>query len=511
MSILTRRWAVVALSVVLAACSATAPTGTPAGQPTTAEPSVAARATTAEATAATPTVTPLPPQRTAIAGVDWELRDVWFENPDGRAPSLEGAIFVGSGFLAWGPNALGSAIVASANGLTSWGQAGSDGQFDGIRIIGMAWAPAGVVALGADKAGGVHAWRSPDGITWTAGPSRTGIDGTVLALISTGVGAYIAAGTAKGGCDVAIWMSHDGFSWSPSGPLAGAHGTCVTGSTVARPAIAALQDGGAGLLAIGFVPGVGNATWTSADRVHWSFHPEPAMRGHVAALVSWRGGYLAVGDTGTGSGAAWTSRDGAAWTPAPDQGALRGASLLDARSLADGTLVAVGADAAGAFTTWTSADGLGWVRGPAALYDGGWLPSGRVTRLVLATDGHATTNPPEMLLAAAGGSRIWVSPSITLGLRAVTLTITDRGLRFSGVGRCHGADASTNDIPPGGVDVLARWVEPGDVGQSSPYASDGGGARRIDLTVGPDGSVLSFTYEDPVGRSFAYGGTTTGG
>jgi len=517
----TRRLAIPVIVFVLAACSATAPaspqplsTSAPAAATATSDPAPTAPSATgaaASAPAATPAATPVPAPGMTLPGVEWELRDVWMENPDGRAPSLEGALFIGSGFLAWGPTALGSAIVASSNGLAGWSQVGTDGQFDGMRIIGMAWAHAGIVALGADRAGIVRVWRSTDGVDWEAGPGRTGIGGTVGPLISTAGGTYLAAGTAKGGCDVAIWTSFDGFAWSPSEPLAGAHGACTAGAAAVVPAISLVTEGRAGLVAFGSVTGVGNATWTSADRIHWTFHPQPSIGGHVVGLTASSGGYVGVGNTGNGGAAAWTSPDGATWIPAPDQPSLHGTTMMEVHTLADGTLVAVGTDAAGVFTTWTSADGSTWTRGPAALYDGGWLPSGRVARLAVATDGGAATNQQETLIAAGGGSRIWVSPPITTGLQSVTLTIDVAGASFAGVGRCHGANAATNDIPAGGVDVLGRWVEPGDTGQSSPWATDGGGARRIDLTVGPDGRVLKFTYEDPVGRAFASGAANAAG
>ncbi len=138
-------------------------------------------------------------------------------------PSLTGVLFTGEGFTAWGPNSVGgSAIVTSTSDLSGWGQSGSPSQFDGIRFTGTAWAPSGIVALGSDKAGRVHAWVSADRRTWKPGPASTGSDGTVQAIVSSS-GRYYATGTAKGGCDVAIWSSYDGPRWTASEPLSGAH------------------------------------------------------------------------------------------------------------------------------------------------------------------------------------------------------------------------------------------------------------------------------------------------
>jgi hypothetical protein len=306
------------------------------------------------------------------------------------------------------------------------------------------------------KAGVVRAWRSSDGQTWKTGPARTGIDGTVRALVATGGGIYLAAGTAARGCDVAIWTSSNGFAWTPSEALVGARGTCTTGSSAARPVITLLRDGPAGVVAFGSIPGVGNATWTSPDRVHWTFHPQPSLGGTIAGLSTSPGGYVAVGDSGTGSAAVWSSADGATWTPAPDQDALHGSAMTDVARMADGSLVAVGSDTPGAsangFVAWTSTDGVAWQRGPAALgVDGGVLtPAIGPLRIDwrLATDGHASTNPSEFLIAVGGGYRAIVSPPTTPSLRAGSLTVTLSGLAQLATktvtGTCSAAEDGTS-------------------------------------------------------------------
>jgi hypothetical protein len=162
------------------------------------------------------------------------------------------------------------------------------------------------------------------------------------------------------------------------------------------------------------VPGVGNAFWTSTDRVHWAFHPQPSMAGNITGLAATRAGYVGVGDTGTGNAAVWLSPDGVTWTAVPDQAALHGATMADVRTLDDGSLVVVGGDPNDAFVAWTSADGLAWVRGPAPLStDGSTL--GRPDHplgWVLASDGHGSSNLSEVLIAVAGGSRAMISPPI---------------------------------------------------------------------------------------------------
>lgn len=504
----TRRLAVAAMAVVLAACAINSPTGS-AGTPAAPPATVAVTSAPTASPPASPTATPLPSPRTATRGVDWEWRDVYFEDPLGRQPSLVGVIFTGTGFTAWGPNSVGgSAIVASSNTLAGWRQVDEPGQFDGVQIIAMAWAPARIVALGADKAGSTRAWRSPDGVVWKAGPARTGIDGTVHALIASSGGIYYAAGTAKGACDVAIWFSYDGFAWQPSEPLTGARGTCTSGKTPVSPAITLLREGPAGVVAYGSVPGIGNAFWTSADRVHWTFHPQPALVGHIAGLAATRSGYVAVGDTGTGSAAVWLSPDGTTWTATPDQAVLHDATMADVRTLDDGSLVAVGSDPSYAFVAWTSTDGLIWVRGPSALYpNGGSLgrPDHPVN-WVLASDGHSSSNPAELVIAGAGGSRAMVSSPITPGLRAATLTIALSGRvdlsseTVAGTCSDHGDGTGATDI----VAHLANLAAPNPAQVSLVVTPDGGGTSfaismdnlevSVDVGIAPiDPSTFAIT------------------
>ena len=444
------------------------------------------------------------------------MRDIIMEDPLGRAPSLVGVIFSGAGFTAWGPNAIGgSAIVASSADLSGWSGDDTLGQFDGMKIAAMAWAPAGIVALGTDGAGIVHAWRSVDGTTWKAGPAKTGIDGVVYALVSSGGGTYHAAGTAKGGCDVAIWSSYDGLVWQPSEALSGARGTCSTGGTNNGPKITLLRDGGAGLVAYGTVPGRGSVFWTSVDRVYWTFHPQPSLGGHVSALAATRGGYVAVGTIGTGGAAVWLSPDGVAWTRVPDQAVFRDATMTDVRTLDDGSLIAVGGDSDNGFVAWTSIDGLAWVPEPAPL-----SPAGVALRRpdlpvqwVLASDGHASTNPSELLIAVGGGSGAMVSPPTTHDLRAGTLTVTLSGRVELPTGTvadsCSEAEDGTGSTAIQAVLASLAAPNPADV-----Y-----------LVVTPDGQVTDFrinsdglsvgvgqgTRIDPSTFTIAPGSTTRNG
>ena len=486
-SIVTRRLAVAAMALVLAGCAPVAPTRPAATLPV---PTGTVAATpVASPSPVPPPTTPMPSSHTATRGVDWEWRDVWFEDPAGREPSLVGVIFTGAGFTAWGPNSVGgSAIVASSSTLAGWSLVGDPGQFDGIRLSAMAWAPVGIVALGTDATGATRAWRSTDGVTWKAGPGRTGIDGTVRTLVTSGGGILFAAGTAKGGCDVAVWFSYDGFAWQRSEPLRGARGTCTSEPTQVSPAISVLLEGVAGLVAYGSLPGLRNAFWTSAVRVHWTFHPEPSLVGHIAGLAATSSGYVAVGDTGRGNAAVWLSPDGATWTRVPDHATLRDATMVDVRALDDGSLVAVGSDPKNAFVVWTSPDGRTWTRGPAALSPDGSAPGRPVQPVnwVLASDGHASNNPSELLIAVAGGSRAMVSPPMTRGLRAATLTIALSG-RVDLSSQTVSGTCSDPGEGAGGTDIAAHLTNL--AGPNPP---------QVSLVITPDGRVarLSVTADN---------------
>lgn len=161
-------------------------------------------------------------------------------------------------------------------------------------------------------------------------------------------------------------------------------------------------------------------------------------------------GYVAVGSTPAGNAAVWLSPDGATWTPAPDQSSLDGADMTDVRTLDDGSLAAVGGDSVHGFVAWTSTDGLAWVRSPAPIDPAGGLPGppDHAVPWALASDGHASTNPSELLVAVGGGSGAMVSPPTTPDLRAGTLTVRLSGSidqpTTTGSAACSAAEDGTS-------------------------------------------------------------------
>ena len=319
----------------------------------------------------------------------------------------------------------------------------------GIVAIGIRdsrFGPDPTAPVGSDIRGFAHVWRSPDGgATWMAGPLESGIDGVVEDLVGY-QGGFVAVGSAKGGCDVAVWLSDDGFRWRPAHALAGAAGTCVKGEVTLSPGIARVRVGPTGLVAFGSIPGVGGAFWTSADGVDWTFHPQASMGGGTGAatlleFTAGGPGYVAVGTSGWPDAAVWTSTDGAAWMRVPDQPTLAGAYMAEVALLDDTRLVAIGQDASGQFASWTSDDGLQWRRERPSLYPGG-VPAGGVLVTGLATDGQRA-------IAVSGGWWEWASPPVTAGLRSAQVLLTVSGpvdFRPNRVsGTCELADDGSGD------------------------------------------------------------------
>lgn len=498
-----RRSRVALLSVaLLAACSATPSTG-PALTP--AAPTATAALTSAPTVLPTATP-PSPSPQLRLPGQAWEANYLTFE-PRGLAgfKGFSGLISTHLGFIGWGSRATGSELMIEANGADpSKGWSGG-GLFEGVTLDAMADGPTGIVALGVDAHGATRAWRSTDGASWGE-PIDPGIDGRVRALVSFN-GLYVAAGPARTGCDLRVWLSSDGLAWRTSGSLPGAVGTCTTGATPARPTIDLVRITTGELAALGSVPGLGQVVWTSGDGAAWQIHTLSGLGGHIAGLTAGGPGYVAVGTSGLSTASAWTSVDGATWVRAPDAADLVGAAMVDAATLGDGTLVAIGGvrDAAGkpgTFLAWTSTDGLTWHRATEYLCDfRQWdcpLPA-RPNRLAASGD----------LLLAVSGLIAWESPA-SPSLHAATLTAEHAGATFAAVGQCSDTTDQVSDTPLGGMEIFGRWVEPGDASQGGGYATFGGGARRIDLTIAPDGHVLRFHFEDPVGRTFDYDASVGG-
>lgn len=496
------------LALVSAGCGSTTSSGS--------SPSPAHSTESPTGSLATPVGTPQPSDRAAAAGTLWERRAVWFENPYGFEPGLNRVIHTGSGFVAWGPTEFGSAVLTQDG--SGWTRSvGDQSTFDGMQINAMAESAAGIVAIGmrdsrfgpdpsapagSDIRGVAHVWRSPDGgLTWEVGPPDSGIDGVVEDVVAY-QGGFIAVGSAKGGCDVGVWLSDDGFRWRSSHGLTGAAGTCVTGEVMVSPGIARVLVGPTGLVAFGSIPGQGSAFWTSSDGADWTFHPQPSIGGGpegTATLLAFAAGgpgYVAVGTPGWPDAAVWTSIDGVTWLRVPDQTAFDGAYMAEVVVLDDERLVAVGQDAVGRFASWTSNDGLSWRREQPSPNTGG-VPAAGVLITGLSTDGRR-------VVAVSGGSWEWTSPPISPDFRPAVISLTLSGsVDFQSdkvSGTCDKAEDGSTDTqviaafsapPPYRPNDLTAWIFVSPTGELTAFTLS---AEGLSVAVGQGASIDPATF-----------------
>jgi hypothetical protein len=467
--------------LAVVACTAATPASP---TPLPGSPTASAAASAVPTPSPGPSSSPVP----GIAGRDWEAFPIFLDGSP-LLKGLTGVVAGGSGFIAWGATATGSLVMASSAQLSGWGQAGSPGQFDGETVEAMSAGPGGTLAIGLDANGATHAWRSADGLAWTAVAGLTGIGGRVDDLATFRAG-YVAVGSGTDRCGLVAWLSPDGATWRASAPFPGAAGTCTTATADSSgPIVFSVRAGPGGLVAFGTVRGTGDAFWTSTDGISWAIHPQPSLGGNVGGFTVGGPGYVAVGATGAPSSAVvWTSPDGATWTRVADQAAFLDADMADVRTLADGTLVAVGTafgslNAIDRFAAWTSADGLTWQRTPSAVNSndpGPYTDDFNVTVRALATDGRW------LVAIGTGTNGIWVSPRVTPGLRAATLHVALSGRVDRPLGTVSGTCRSAEDGSPD-TQILAT------VGTAD------GKRYALQLQATIDGRITTFlVYGDPL-------------
>ncbi len=340
----------------------------------------------------------------------------------------------------------------------------------------------GFVALGRDPsggAGGTPLWTSQEGVHWELLPANTSTTfwpglrvvavaeapAGLVALSELGTGTDCAGAPACRGVSSAVisWTSADGKAWVPS-------------SWIALPADA----GGSPLLAVGpagLVAVSSGATphgATSGDGVTWHAMPNGAFpKGFsVSDLRATVAGYVVAGVTsegGRGAAATLWSTDGRTWTltGALPPAAGRGIVLVSTgwpsgvESLVAGRdgLVAEGEATAapGAAQWWQTADGRHWRRldgypplGPTTCTGAG---CGREPAGVLVGDG-------ERMVALRGGpdARAWTSYDglswVPLGVegdlptdQATRVTILPGGVLLSDGSTTWFGEALTNQAP----------------------------------------------------------------
>jgi hypothetical protein len=369
----------VAVSLVVAACSA----------PTTVSPPTPTPATVA-ATPSTSRATPEPsPSPTSGAPTGW------VRHPDHGPTIALGAIAAGGpGFVAVGGGiADDDATIATSRDGLDWTLIENLPDAHRAPIADVAAGPAGLVAVGPDfsavpAAGGSLAaacevgngyllpafWVSADGTTWARARTSDPRAFPAMAAVTRGDDRFVAVG---GDVDSAAWTSADGASWERGSnqALAG-----VTMTDVAFHAGRFTAVGSKGCEAIGDEATV---VATSPDGATWKVVEGATFPGRRSAKVAaGPAGIVVFGDVG-----AW-SIDGIAWT--------RMTSLTfqpEAVAALPNGFVAVGQGGA-----WGSRDGRSWLSLTGAEGAGDYL-------LAVAV------GPTSVVALGAGGSVVWTGPA----------------------------------------------------------------------------------------------------
>jgi hypothetical protein len=367
--IVTRRLALPAMVLVLAACSATPPrgsAGTPAAPPATVAATSAPLASPNPSITATATIAdgwrPVPEQA-SVQGVQFQSV-VW-----------TGTRFVATGLVLGGDGAF----LDSPDGLIWHLQASTQAKMYPAQL---ASGPRGVVAVGTID-NRPASWFSPDGLRWTVHADAFSVPaiGTdtvqVTAAVATN-GGWLAGGREDPFCNMncglapvraLAWTSSDGLHWSRIRDQASLGGAAMTG--VAR--------GGPGFVAVGLA-GTHAAAWTSADGATWSrvpdaplFHElpsaDPSLWTTMSGVAAGPGGLVAVGYEGNGgahgpAARAWWSTDGLTWSPADGEGFASGGEVdvrLGSVTPTSAGFLAVGISTGGCRPgIWASSDGRAW-------------------------------------------------------------------------------------------------------------------------------------------------------
>jgi hypothetical protein len=258
---------------------------------------------------------------------------------------------------------------------------------DGSTAIAVASNGNRTAIVGLDGSGAA-AWASTGG-AWVAAPRQADLLVPYAAGAMTAVTAF-AGGFVAGGyrddplhatASAAAWRSQDGLTWTADPATDVFAGGRIWGVAVRDGMVVAVGTGGD--------PNYGPAAaWSWTTATGWRrARIGPDASGAMRAVTAGPAGFVAVGLDGADNGAlAWTSPDGITWTAVPDQPSLHYYSLpmrMQAVLATPDGFVAGGwrSDAGkGSSVTWTSADGVSW-RPPT------WEPSfsgGQITGLGMA-------------------------------------------------------------------------------------------------------------------------------
>lgn len=329
------------VSVVLAACSAQAPS--PSAAPSTpASPSAPPKPSVGE------TPSPVPSEPVVVG---WEAASV----PETANASGVAAIVSGrDGLVAVvSDGAFGTLVWTSADGRT-WTDVTPAG-FESVGIASVVEYDGMLVGVGRGNTIDIETeeaavYLSEDGTSWRKVETAEPMVGQLIDVVATDGGLY-AVGGVPGADAAAIWRSTDGETWERAG------------DDIEHAFLWSIAEGGPGLVAVGWRrdPDPSAAVWTSADGTEWTLSPNPEgyelFEGTDVTEID--GTLVMVGSSFMGQGGRfWTSADGIDWSIAD----VPGVEEAYPRTLVHTSngVVAVGAGENMAGTAWISQDGIGW-------------------------------------------------------------------------------------------------------------------------------------------------------
>ncbi|HTC85892.1 MAG TPA: sialidase family protein [Candidatus Acidoferrum sp.] len=359
----------------------------------------------------------------------------------GSIASLNGRIRPGLWATAAGPD---WSLVGGSWSLVADPSAGSTGTADATDVglmAGVVATASGFVAIGdIDQAG--HAWRSPDGLTWSEThdlPSAGPLD--LLQLVD-GPGGLVATGDdfGAGGWHAVTWVStDDGRTWTESAFPTGI--------------IDAITANGGAYWAYGYDPGPNGQgglaprqVFKSTDGSHWASIgtvPPGPVQAAVAIRTSTQD-LLAVAlmndaPGGTSSGI-YTSADGRTWSRDDAGVSARTPVTYDAMAATAGSILAVGGIAA---------------------RPGAWIA------LPVTDPAPAGPPPPSGKPVACPGAGAGVAAILILNPRdrlrcfgSRTLTFTAFSVQSEGLGGTCDCTASPAWLTGGGLGYPALWLSP---------------------------------------------------
>jgi hypothetical protein len=329
---MTRLVSLVALGLVVAACSPTVPESPPSSSGIATAPAIGP--------SVVPSATPEPSPPAATSG------------PSTNEPS---------------PSAASSPTPSPPSVPTAWTQVVGEADLGGDQVTGVVGFPGGLLAFGQGE-GHVPMWLSSDGRTWNRVPDQASLrdPNVVVTAVAAGPTGFVAIGeTQRKG---AALTSRDGLTWQRSPDQTALRPPA--GQTIRMAAVISTPDG---YVAVGgSVANVGPAlqavapmTWTSSDGGRWTRgSPIVAPGINLSAIALSPIGLTAIGGPYNPplKTVVVRSTDGRHWSRLPDQPTFKGASVEDL-AFAGGQLVAGGIAFRGEDpypAVWASKDGRTW-------------------------------------------------------------------------------------------------------------------------------------------------------